>query len=265
MPSKSDKFTQFMIAALLVALAVLRAVKHDQLADRMDNLFFILIGVAVILIVIPIDRLRSLKAGGVEVSLDQPQVQGAISALGLENVQNEKLRVRLEGLSNELASAQGSRILWIDDRPNNLLGERRLFRALGMRVDSAISSEVAEKMLEADSDFDVLVTDVQRLGNSHEFNKGVEIHEGVNFIVKLREGGVNSAIASMPVVFYAAYDWPRLMEFTRPARELQPEADVANTIVDLVPKVVARLAEVRRQPIVTSESKEPTTPRSPAN
>lgn len=133
-----------------------------------------------------------------------------------------------------------------------------MFRSLGIDVRTATSSEQAEEMLEQDNDFDLIVSDVQRAGESYQYNDGREKHEGVNFICKLRDHGDRN-IRSMEVIFYAAYDWPRLVKFTRPARELQPEATIANEAEDLITKAIRILADVRADPI-EYKVKKPATP-----
>jgi hypothetical protein len=120
-----------VVAAVLLVVAVVRLALHSSLATRMDAVFFGLLGAALLILLIPIERLKSLKAGGIELSLDQPQVQGAIAGLGLDRIHNEELRARLTLLQHQLGVIRGSRVLWIDDRPHTILGERRLLRALG--------------------------------------------------------------------------------------------------------------------------------------
>jgi CheY-like chemotaxis protein len=132
---------------------------------------------------------------------------------------------------------KGGRILWIDDRPHNIIGERRLLRALGADVIITVSSDCAEEILNRDNDFDIIITDVQRVGESYKLNNGEPIHEGVNFIVKLRNFD-DPIIKSIPVVFYAAYDWDRLIKFTKPARETKPIPKISNTIEDMLSKVI---------------------------
>jgi CheY-like chemotaxis protein len=151
-------------------------------------------------------------------------------------------------------------VLWIDDRPHNLLAERRLFRALGVHVVPAVSSERAAAILEEDNDFDLILTDVQRKDDVYRATGGPPIHGGVNFIRVLRTHE-DPAVRSLPVIFYAAYEWERLVDFTRPARELQPEAGMANRLIDLLPEVVRVLAEARSRPLAVAQKKEATAPR----
>lgn len=263
MPTRLDQAMKFAGAGVLIALALIRLAYHASLAGRMDSVFFALIGVALLLLLVPLDRVRSLKAAGLEFSLDQPQVQGAITGLGLDRIHNQEIRARLARMPHQLAVIRGSRVLWIDDRPHTILGERRLLRALGVEVVHAISSEQAEHILGADNDFDLLITDVQRAGTSYRRTGGIDIHEGVNFLVTLRTDYPDPQVRALPVIFYAAYPWTDLVEWTRPAWEHLPSPDLpkpelANSALDLVPKVVKLLADARATPILAKEKKTPT-------
>src|SRR5262245_55619272 len=203
-PAKSR--TQILIAVVLILLAFVRLMFHDTLSGRMDNVFLILIGAGIVLLVLPLNYLRSFKAGGFELALDQPQVQGAISSLNVDEDTNEKLQSQLSQMNDQLIAIRGSRVLWIDDEPHVLVGERRLLRALGVGVITAISSPAAEKILTSDNDFDLIVSDICRDGDSYKDTNGIPINEGVNFIVKLRQSYPDPVIAKLPVIFYSTRD-----------------------------------------------------------
>lgn len=246
------------IALLFVALAILRVIFHESLNPRMDITFFTLLVFAFLVLVLPWEQLKTFKAGGVEFSLEKPAVQAAISGLGLDRVDDDKLQKKLSRLDDELKLASGSRVIWIDDKPHNILGARRVLRALNIDITTATSSKMAEEILNADNDFDLIISDVQRKGiNYKQVEGGVEIHEGVNFIVVLRKHK-DKNIRVLPVIFYAAYDRERLVKFTRPARELMPEAQISNSMEDFLPKVIKQLAEERSRPITFSTVKKPT-------
>jgi CheY-like chemotaxis protein len=246
------------IAAFLVILAILRVIFHDKLNAKMDNTFLLLLAFAFFVLVLPWEHLKTFKAGGVEITLEKPEVQAAISGLGLDRVDDAKLRQQLSKLKDELKIVSGSRVIWIDDKPHNILGARRMLRALNIDVTTAISSEIAQEILNTDNDFDLIISDVQRNGESYkQVEGGIKIHEGVNFIVVLRRH-TDPNIRMMPVIFYAAYDWERLVKFTRPARELIPEAEISNSMDGFLPKVIRRLAEERSEPIAFSKVKKPT-------
>jgi CheY-like chemotaxis protein len=252
-----NRLVRLALSMVLFVAAAVRWAYFDTVSDRMDTVFLGLVLLAFLIHLIPWERLTSFKAVGIEISLEEPKVQAAISGLGLDRIENKQLKNQLSKLNDELQSARGSRVLWIDDKPHNLIGARRLLRALGIQVMSATSSTAAEHILEIDNDFDLIITDVQRLGDSHTIVGGEPIHEGVNFVVKLRQHS-DPIIKTLPVIFYAAYDWNRLVDFTRPARELLPEPEISNTAIDFVPKVIKRLAQVRAMSIIYGGDKKPT-------
>jgi CheY-like chemotaxis protein len=238
---------QLAAAIVLLGLGFARIILWSDFAPRMDATFLALVLLGLALLVFPLKTIKSLKAGGVELSLDAPPVQGAVASLNLDRIEDAKLRTKLQLISHVLPVITGSKLLWIDDRPENLTNERRLFRALGVTIIPAISSDQAREILRADRDFDLIVSDVQRTGGTHKITGGVAIHEGVNFIVWLRTKSGDEfhdeSVKQIPVVFYAAYDWPRLVEFTGPARAILPEPAISNSAADFVPKVLLALAE----------------------
>jgi len=126
----------------------------------MDTIFFIVIGVVAFLVLIPLSSIKQLKAGSLEFTVNQPEIIAAIESLDLENIQNKELRTGLKRVQNLLSSVRGSRILWIDDHPEEIVALRRLFRALGITAVSAISSQAAKDTLAVDTDFDILISDV---------------------------------------------------------------------------------------------------------
>jgi len=250
--------TKIGIAIFFVLLAIVRVMFHEALNSKMDITFFSLLVFAFLVLVLPWEQLKTIKAGGVEISLEKPTVRAAISGLGLDRVDDDNLKKQLLKLEDELNLVGGSRVLWIDDKPHNILGARRVLRALDIDVTTASSSEMALGILGADNDFDLIISDVQRKGtNYQQVEGGIEIHEGVNFVVVLRKN-TDPNIRLIPAIFYAAYDWDRLIQFTRPARELLPEAEISNSMGDFLPKVIKRLAEERSKPIAFSDVKKPT-------
>lgn len=249
------------LSVLLILLAITRLMLDDKIAGRMDNTFFVLIALAFLLPIIPFERLKAFKAAGIELSLELPQVQGAIAGLGLSGIRDEMLRRELSRRMDELETIRGSRVLWVDDFPDKVIGARRLLRALGVETVPAVSSEKAEEILDTDNDFDLIITDVSRKGDSYKVTGGAEQAEGVNFIVKLRTTHPDPVIKSMPVMFYAAYPLEDLIKYIRPASKTLPEPEWSNTVPDLIIKVVKQLAAVRATPIIYSEKKIGTRPR----
>lgn len=246
-------------SGLLLTLALARLIWFEELGSRMDETFVLLLSLGVLLPLVPWERLTAFKAGGLELTLQRAEVQGAVAGLGLERVEEKQVQSALQELAPDIPQFEGGRILWIDDKPHKILGERRMLRALGAEVISVTSSDMAEEILNRDNDFDVIVSDVQRRGSSHMHTGGIEIHEGVNFIVRLRETHEDPILRSIPVIFYAAYDWKRLVEFTRPARETLPEPQICNSVPDLLEKAIDTVVRQRRAPIVVDTRKKPTT------
>ncbi len=253
---KYEEWSQYAAAIFLLVIALVRAIYPENMI-RMDSTFLVLVGTALALAVIPLKSLRSLKAAGVELTIESPQVKGAVESLNIDQLENQKLHRKLEALAPLFGVVRGARVLWIDDHPEKVTGERRLLRALGVVVINASSSDIALELIRSDNDIDLIVTDVHREGNYYKYTGGIEVHDGVNFIKWLRTEYKDPIITDVRVVFYAAYDWQRLVTFTRPARELAPEASISNSISDLVPKVIAQLVDARATPIQAPESKIP--------
>jgi CheY-like chemotaxis protein len=251
--------TRAILVAFLLTVAAARIIYFEVLGPRIDQIVLLLVGLAVALYVVPWERLSTFKAGGFELALNLPQVVAAVDALGLSRVEDKRFRSRIDALAPLLPQVRGARVLWIDDKPHNVVGERRLLRALGIDVVCATSSRAATDILATDNDFDLIVSDVQRVGDTHLATGGHEIHEGAHFIIALRQHS-DPVIKSIPVVFYAAYDWERLVKFTRAARETQPEPRISNTVEQMVPLVLEALAAARRHPIVLPAKKVVTGP-----
>lgn len=254
---KINKSVKIGLSLMLVTLVILRWIFYDIASTRLDTTALTLIISAILLYVIPWESIKTFKAAGFELTLEQSQVKSAVEGLGLDKARHKSLLEQLSYLDKELQSVGGGKVLWIDDKPHNIIGVRRLLRALGIQIVSATSSKMAEDILERDNDFDLIITDIQRQGDSSAAQGGHNILDGVDFIVKLRKHR-DSTIRALPVVFYAAYDWERLVWFTRPAREVQPEPDISNSVSDFIPKVIKRLAVSRAMPISYGEEKEPT-------
>jgi CheY-like chemotaxis protein len=251
------------LSLVLVAFAITRFFYYETLSRRMDLIFLALVLSVFLLWMIPWEqlweRLSELSVGAVGISLQQPDVQAAIGHISFdeehlkisgssEKQVRDRLRRQLKRLEGELHTVRGSRVLWIDDHPETILGERRLLRALGIDITPAGSSEEAQDILKKDNDFDLIITDVYREGRG----------EGVNYVLELAKDE-DERIKSLPVIFYAAYDREDLVEYTRPALKQRPDAEISNAVDELIPKVIRRLSEERRNPITVSAKKAWTT------
>lgn len=253
---QKDSWIRAILSVFIIALAVVRFIYFDFVSERMDNTFLLLLVAAVLIHIIPWDRLTAFKAGGVEFTLDKSQVRGAIEGLGLRKIENNQLRERLSAVQGEIEQAKGSRVLWVDDNPREILGERRLLRALGVEVITAKNSERAESILGEDDDFDLIISDIQRKGALGERETR---YDGIYFIKGLRERSGDQLIKSLPVIFYSAYRPDQIERIKQQVgTESLEEVEFCSTIEGLVSKVIRILAEVRSNPIIVRPKKKPT-------
>jgi hypothetical protein len=85
------------------------------------------------------------------------------------------------------------------------------------------------------------------------------LHEGTNWVVRLREDAKRDpVIGGLPVIFYAAYDWKRLVSFSAPALAASPNTAMSREASDFLPKAISLLAAARSRPIVVDPEKKPT-------
>ncbi|NIO06340.1 MAG: hypothetical protein GTN74_17555 [Proteobacteria bacterium] len=282
---RHTRYLKIGISCALILLAILYWADIFEARTKVDQNLLLIIAAAVLVAIIPWEWLQSLKAGPLEFAINRPQVQNVLNKIGLDRIENETLRQFLANHSSDLEAIAGSRILWIDDRPEEIVGQRRLFRALRLEIVTAISTNDAVRLLHENPDFDLIITDIQRGGESYlciegyrdhsdadryTDHKGItwyKIHEGVNFIVSLHRDKARDErisgelVKKIPVIFYAAYDRKRLVEFTRPVRDLIPEVDICNDPNSLVAKTIARLSEIHARPIQYPTAKVPTAVR----
>jgi hypothetical protein len=67
-----------------------------------------------------------------------------------------------------------------------------------------------------------------------------------------------SSTSPIRVLYHAALNNQRLLEYTRPARELEPESEATNNVADLIVQAGRQLAESRRNPVHAPSEKMPT-------
>ena len=270
-----------VVAATLLALAVLR-LTSEQIGERMDETFVALVAAAILALVLPWERLTSVKAVGVEVTLDVPQVTGAIRALGLDQLADEALRLELSRLRPEIEQLRDARVLWVDDVPGRVHDVRRVLRAFGVDVVMATSTREAHETLERDNDFDLIVSNVERRHDAERVTYAwlrdreqvieeardrfqtadgwtiYRIHEGVNYALRLRrDETLDPWVRTLPVLFYSGFDWARLVRFTAPALATSPATDVSRTPQSFLAKAIRMLAKARSERLVMREAKEP--------
>ena len=254
---KNKNWSKHIISVLAIALAIVRLVFFDTINERMDNTFLLLLAIALAVYIVPWDKITTFKGWGVELTLEKPQVRGAIEATGLKQLKSTPFWDRLSQLESEIEKARGSRILWIDDNPHVILSERRILRALGIEVVTVQNSARAENILAEDNDFDLIISDVQREG---EIGNRKTRYEGIYFVKKLREKYKdNPIIKSLPVVFYSAYTPEQIKTIKRQVgEEFLDKIDFLGTFDILLLRVIPLLAKLRENPITVPPKKVPT-------
>lgn len=103
----------------------------------------------------------------------------------------------------------GSKMLWVDDTPQNNYFERRGFQALGMEVTRASSTAEAMQLLRQ-RDYDVVVSDFRRDNDPPAkcyAYQGAPENAGCDLMVQmasLRGVSTNLSVEIPPLIFYAA-------------------------------------------------------------
>ncbi|GAB4376511.1 MAG: response regulator [Calditrichia bacterium] len=93
----------------------------------------------------------------------------------------------LNRVKHHLELFKSSKILWVDDFPENNVNECRMFRSLGVSIDQVLSTREALEVLKQKR-YDVVLSDMSR---------GKEAAAGLKFIKAFREFD-----QSTPVIFY---------------------------------------------------------------
>jgi len=258
MSNKNIFWKKFGLAVIPIAFAIFAILYPNIPGQKLDNSILFLILLAILIIILPWERLTSLKAAGIEFELDKPLIDKAISDLGIlkgkENINDEKIRRLFERLIPQIEESKGGRILWIDDAPRNVFGERRLLRALNIETVMADSSELAQKYLDTDGDFDLIVSDMREGEVTKKQKDGMP--EAVRFIVKLREMEAKrsqmsrySNIPSLPVVIYSGQSYNQLRRLTEPIRRDGSIIIISTSTENFFEEVIRVLSDVRSEPI----------------
>jgi CheY-like chemotaxis protein len=158
----------------------------------------------------------TFKAAGVEATAKRLQAEAAAAlgaavakspaAAGESPAQSaERAREVAEVVAERVNTrtvreARGSRVLWVDDRPENSVFERRSLEALGIRFDISTSTDDALNRL-ASTSYDAIISDMGRPPDPRA---------GYTLLDTLRERGVRT-----PFVIYAGSNAPEHEEEAR--------------------------------------------------
>jgi CheY-like chemotaxis protein len=151
----------------------------------------------------------SVKALGTEVSAKRQEAAAALgAAIGARGLAEAGpgLATDPREIADALPSSraqrrmEGSRILWVDDRPDNNRYERQALEALGLRIDLSTSTEQALERIQ-ERPYDLVISDMGRPPDDRA---------GYTLLRKLRDAGY-----STPFIIYAGSRDPRHVQEAR--------------------------------------------------
>ena len=214
--------------------------------DNLVSFTTIILGFVVALIVIPWDNLKHFKAGGFEVSVEK-SFKSAVE--GYKNSKSKELMGILTEYKESLPIINGARILWIEDRPTNVLGERRILRALGIDIKMAtpdiIDPTPIYKSIETDNDYDLIISDIQWKDKDNKATYG-----GLEFIRKIRDSEMDSNMKELPVIFYSAYTKEQLVIIKEHTNlKFYDDMYFCDAVENLTDRVSKLLVEYRTKPL----------------
>lgn len=245
---------QILIAAVIFILAIIRLFDIKNLNNLMDSTFILLLFVSLILFLIPFEKISSLKAGGVEIELFENKIKNAIEGLEIKKIENEHLYKAIIEQRDKIDTIKGSRILWIDDTPRSVLGERRILRSLGLDIHSANNREVVLDILDRDIDFDLIISDIQWLNDSNDNNSN--FYGGIQLAKELRLKFKNEPINLVKTIFYTSFKKDQIERIHTQTDFLSIENVIlCYTIEELLTSVINSLNEINKNPIKVTSSK----------
>jgi CheY-like chemotaxis protein len=151
----------------------------------------------------------SVKAAGVEATAKRRQAEAAVAlgaAVAKSTAAAAETPAQAAGRARDVADviaqrvnprtireARGRRVLWVDDRPQNNVLERRALEALGIEFDLSTSTDDALERL-ATGKYDAVISDMGRPPDSRA---------GYTLLTKMRERGIRT-----PFIIYASSNAP---------------------------------------------------------
>ncbi|WP_051812312.1 response regulator [Kitasatospora sp. MBT63] len=136
-----------------------------------------------------IPRIKSLTtpAGSIEFAEEARSLLDQASAATNVVVPMHIRRAVIRRLEYAAEIIAGGKLLWVDDRPENNTALIELFRSVGMKVDTALSTSAAPTHLHR-GPYDIILTDIGRAGDQQA---------GITMLRDLDQHGVDT-----PVVLY---------------------------------------------------------------
>ncbi|HSO41945.1 MAG TPA: response regulator, partial [Rhodospirillales bacterium] len=142
-----------------------------------------------------------LKIGGIECSFVREGIQAAVAlAQKHKNWQvafsDEEASLVMDRAARHLGLLQRSKILWVDDNPENNFNEIKMLHQLRADVETAKSTEEALALIQEKKTYDIVLSDLKR---------GDDATAGLTLLGKLRESH-----PILPVIFYVGEFKPEL-------------------------------------------------------
>jgi len=253
---KKENFQKYQkyIAAVIFILAIVRLFDIKNLNNLMDTTFILFLFVSVVMFLIPFEKISSFKAGGVEIELFEDKIKNAIEGLEIKKIENEYLYKAIMNQREKIETIKGSRILWIDDTPLSVLGERRILRSLGLEIHSANNRQVVLDILDRDIDFDLIISDIQWLKDSKD--KKSNFYGGILLVKELKQKFKKEPIGKVKTIFYTSFT-------NEDIGIIQAQTDFFSidnislcfTIEELLTTIINSLNEINEKPIKVSPSK----------
>lgn len=146
-----------------------------------------------------IPRLSGLKYKGMELMFLKKAMEDALELAEKNERWRHKIKITNKDKETVLNRARkhqditrDTNILWIDDVPMNNKNEERMLWQLGIKVDYALNTEEAIRLLKADK-YDLILSDIARQAKDGKLVGDA----GIQTLQKLREKDF-----SLPFIFY---------------------------------------------------------------
>ena len=136
-------------------------------------------------------RLGAVEAMGIKLVCMRESIEAALDLAEKApqwqvHVPPEDKRRVLDRARSQYRLIKGAQFLWVDDRPENNVNERRMFRQLDVDIDTVTDNHKALTALEAAA-YDLVISDIARPGQT----------SGLDLTKDLNARGLNT-----PIVFY---------------------------------------------------------------
>ncbi|HEV7898266.1 MAG TPA: response regulator [Planosporangium sp.] len=178
-----------------------------------------------------LDRLSNVKTPVFEMSFaEQLLDEAAAKTQGGPAPSASERRGAVSRLEHAAECLAGGRILWVDDNPEWNVSLVRLFRQLGMAVDTSLSTQEALTKLEGRS-YDLIISDMRRDSEQPPETAGITLIEA------LGQRGVR-----LPVIIFAVNFDPRLGVHPAIFAYTNFVDDLVQYVIDIMERIKFRAA-----------------------